>query len=694
MTAPSDPYQTVFEVGATLIASLDLDQVFATIARQVGEALNVQWCDINEYDPEANTMTYVAVWSENLRDEDLEYLGTVVSLDERPERDEVIRIGDIVVHYLDDPDLDPKEREVMEQYDEWATRETPLVYGDEVIGVFGVVESRSARRFSDEEKELLRLFARPAAAAIGNARAYRAQRERAHRTAALLDSSRAVAGTTDLREVLSRVAQLAVEGADASQSAIYEYHAATDTIVCSTVHERDAAPGAEPDDELGTAYSLRDYPGERAIIEGGVIVQEHRFDPGLTEDRRASMTAWGEKTCLNVPLRFGGAPIGILRLYDMQHERLFGPVDLELLEALGELASAAIHNARLFQEQRDHSERLFGLFETSRALASTFDLATIVGEVEAGARRLFSDGPAVEVWLRADDGAMQPAATVLATAVAAAPPSEPGRVAREALTGLCPIQAADDDVSELAVPFAAKGQAEGFVLVRVRDRRVFAGSEVEALQVLANQVAADVENVRLYRRVEQEAIHDGLTGLYNHRHFQERLQQECARAQRYGLPLSLLMLDLDDFKVFNDTYGHQLGDEVLREVGALLTSSVRSGIDLAARYGGEEFAVILPHTSTDGSAAVGPVPAVSREGEPLPTAGVGALIVAERLRRGIEERCFAGHGGRRSAHISVTVGVASFGQPSARPDELVNDADKALYAGKRAGKNRIEVFTP
>jgi GGDEF domain-containing protein len=693
VTASSDPFQTVFEVGATLIASLDLDQVFASIARQVGEALDVQWCDINEYDAVANTMTYVAVWSEKLRDEDLEYLGTVVSLDERPERDAVIRSGDVVVAYLDDPDLDLMEREVMEQYDEWATMEVPLVYGDEVIGVLGVVESRRSRRFSDEEMELLRLLAQPAAVAIGNARAYRGQRDRAQRTAALLDSSRVVAGTTDVREVLSRVAQLAVEGVDASQSAIYEYHSATDTIVYSTMYERDLAPDAEPDDELGTAYPLRDYPGERAIIDGGKIVLERRSDPDLTADRRASMDAWGEQTCLSVPLRFGGTPIGILRLYDMQQERLFGTLDLEMLEGLGELASAAIHNARLYQEQRHHSQRLLGLFETSRALASTFDLATIVDVVEDGARRLLSDCPAVAVWLRADDGGMKPAASVLSPA-AAAPAAEPGRVAQEALLGLLPTQYAGDGASELAVPFIAKGQAEGFLLVSVRDRRVFAGSEIEALQVLSSQVAAAVENVRLYRRVEQEAIHDGLTGLYNHRYFQERLQQECALAQRYGLPLSLLMLDLDDFKVFNDTYGHQLGDEVLREVGALLMASVRGNIDLAARYGGEEFAVILPHTVADGSEAGESGTAVSADGEPLPPAGVGAVVVAERLRRGIEERCFAGHGGRRYARITVTLGVASYGQPSARPDELVNDADKALYAGKRAGKNRIEVFAP
>ena len=105
------------------------------------------------------------------------------------------------------------------------------------------------------------------------------------------------------------------------------------------------------------------------------------------------------------------------------------------------------------------------------------------------------------------------------------------------------------------------------VVVEAEGHRRFSSAEHEALQVLANQAAAALENERLYRRAEQQAIRDGLTGLYNHRHFQERLRQECDRARRYGTPLSLLMLDLDDFKSFNDQFGHQIGDEVLREIG-------------------------------------------------------------------------------------------------------------------------------
>ena len=231
-----DPYRTVLEVGATLASSLELDEVFQTIARQVGEALGVQWCDINEYDAEAQTMTYVAVWSEQLRPVDLEYLGTVVSLEDRPGRDAVIRHGDLLETYLDDEDLDPVELQIMIDYDEKAVMEMPLEFGGETIGVLGVVESRRERRFTDDEKRLLRLLARPAATAIGNARLYREQREQASRMATLLDSSRALAASVDLDEVLANVARLAAEAVDAAYATVYEYrpHYLTETALQET----------------------------------------------------------------------------------------------------------------------------------------------------------------------------------------------------------------------------------------------------------------------------------------------------------------------------------------------------------------------------------------------------------------------------------------------------------------------------
>ena len=241
----------------------------------------MQWCDINEYDAEARTMTYVAVWSEELRGVDLEYVGTVVSLDDRPERDAVIRKGDLLETYIDDEDLDPLERAVMVQYDEKAVMEMPLTFGGETLGVLGVVESRRDRRFTAEEKELLRLLARPAATAIGNARLFRQQQEQARRLGTLLDASRALAASVDLDEVLSGLARLAREAVDASYATVYEYRPHHDALVYRADHSPGPVPPGGRDDALGTVYPLDQLPGERAILEATEAVQEHVSDAGL-----------------------------------------------------------------------------------------------------------------------------------------------------------------------------------------------------------------------------------------------------------------------------------------------------------------------------------------------------------------------------------------------------------------------------
>ncbi len=684
--AVRDPYRTVLEVGATLASSLELDEVFQTIARQVGEALDVQWCDINEYDAAAGTMTYVAVWSERLRQVDLDYLGTVVRLDERPGRDAVIRRGDLLEGYIDDEDLDPLERRTMLEYDEKAVMEIPLVFGGETIGVLGVTESRRARRFSDDEKRLFRLLARPAATAIGNARLYREQREQAGRTAALLASSRALAASVDLDEVLANVAHLAADAVQVSYATVYEYRPHYDTLVYKATFDRVTPSAGVPEDTLGTVYPLSELPGDRAILEGSTIVQEHVSDETLAADRRASMRDWRQKTCLSLPLHYGDAPQGILRLTTTAAEREFTAREIELLEALGELASAAINNARLFSEQSEQSERLLGLFEVSRGLTSTFDLGVIIASVEDGTRRLFGGALHGRVWLRDTDDRLAPA---VGASSPVAPPPEAPELVREAFAATRPAERVTDAGSGLAVPLAVKGRCEGVIVVEAAGLRRFSSAEREALQVLANQAAAVIENVRLYRRAEQQAIRDGLTGLYNHRYFQERMRQECSRAKRYRMPLALLMLDLDDFKSYNDQFGHQLGDEVLREVGEILLAETRHDIDLAARYGGEEFAVILPHTRAEAVPLEGASAAGGSGDDAAPPPGAGALVVAERLRAAIAARAFAGHGGRRYARVTVTIGVADLGADEESAAELIAHADAALYAGKRAGRDRI-----
>ena len=164
--------------------------------------------------------------------------------------------------------------------------------------------------------------------------------------------------------------------------------------------------------------------------------------------------------------------------------------------------------------------------------------------------------------------------------------------------------------------------------------------------------------------LENLSVHDGLTGLYNYREFRRRLKEEADRSRRYGRPFSLLLLDLDHFKVVNDTYGHQAGDEVLRALANLISEGVRP-VDMAARYGGEEIALILPETP-----------------------GGKALIVAERVRSLVANHPIKLSSGP-TVNLTCSIGVAAFGEDGASDNEIIGSADSALYAAKHAGRNRV-----
>ena len=168
-------------------------------------------------------------------------------------------------------------------------------------------------------------------------------------------------------------------------------------------------------------------------------------------------------------------------------------------------------------------------------------------------------------------------------------------------------------------------------------------------------------------RQRKLAISDGLTGLYNHRHFQERWRREVKRAQRYGQSVSLMIIDVDKFKNFNDTMGHPQGDHLLRNLSLLLRRSVRD-VDLVARYGGEEFVIMLPETRKD-----------------------DGVILAERVRSLVAQHPFEHRDVQPGGRITVSVGVAAFPADGPGPSEVLVRADKALYKAKEGGRDRVIV---
>ncbi len=221
--------------------------------------------------------------------------------------------------------------------------------------------------------------------------------------------------------------------------------------------------------------------------------------------------------------------------------------------------------------------------------------------------------------------------------------------------------------SALAAPLGATeggDQVIGIVSV-ARGDHVFTPAERELFAYLTNQASVSVENVDLHETVQRQAVTDELTGLFNHRRFQEVIAAEVERARRYGHEMGLIMLDIDNFKQVNDRHGHLQGDLVLREVARVLRQSSRE-IDEPARYGGEEMAVALPQTDLE-----------------------GAFQFAERVRHSVESLDLPLLSGDGSLKVTASFGVASLASADhADKDALVAAADAALYEAKRAGKNR------
>jgi diguanylate cyclase (GGDEF)-like protein len=227
-----------------------------------------------------------------------------------------------------------------------------------------------------------------------------------------------------------------------------------------------------------------------------------------------------------------------------------------------------------------------------------------------------------------------------------------------------PILLAEGIKAVLAAPLKASGEIVGILYVDDFKPRRFTEREIAVFSLLANKAALAIQKAKLLEQTKELAITDGLTGLYNHRHFLEIIEYEVERARRYKGTFSLMMMDLDNFKEINDNFGHSKGDKVLREVAKVLSKSARH-TDFVARYGGDEFVMILPNTrATD------------------------AYHVAERIRENIKHIDLSEL--KTKITITVSIGIAEFPVSGGTKDKLIAAADSALLSCKKKGRDLVQ----
>lgn len=702
-------------------SSASVQEILEVVVNRSAEALDIPSVTIYEYVEEEASLVLRAVRDGAARGQAAVDGST---LEAAPRMDDaLLHRGEIVEQHLSDPDLAADVRLAMLRAGEKSHLSVPLLFRGDVVGSLEMVESRSERRFTAVDRQLACGLGEQAAAAIFHARLFRQQEEQNRRLLLLLEASRTIARSEGLEDALDVVARKAAETLACDGCEISSLDDENNVLILRGIALR---PGiAVPSfDTHGDLYSLDDHPSDVGVVHGGRAVEQTISDSALPSDLREMLAARGIQTFLNVPLVLRGQPIGLLGLFMTTRERRFTREEVELANGLAEQVAVALESARRFEELRQTSGELeqqlhvhHNLRELSEELLSLTDHEAVFRKIADSLRRLvayesmqislvdeatqelvevfFGEGGAGET-----SGARTPGGQGVASAVARSGHAElVNDVARDP-RAVGPAGAGAGEQASIVAPLQVGGQVIGVLSISRFGGRKFEAHEFELTKLVVNLVAIAIWNSRLYGEMQEKAIHDGLTGLYNHRHFWERLAQEVARARRYAAPLSLLMIDIDDFKQYNDTRGHLAGDRVLQEVGAILQGEVRRDIDIVARYGGEEFAVLLPNTACENEGReVGAPPrgeeSNRRAGGGRRTTDVpppmrwGARAVAERIREEVARRL--GHG-EDGPFLTVSVGVAALPESAHDGLHLVQSADKALYLAKHLGKDRVEVF--
>jgi len=550
----------------------------------------------------------------------------------------------------------------------------PIRRGNRVVGILSVHDRRDGRSFTTNDENMLAAIADQAAVAIEQARLYEEVRRRAQEQAALNLIAETAGRSLELQEVLENSLERVLDVADLPGGVIYLPDETGKRLILAA--HRNMAQGLLH--KVAVAQREEDLAGEVFRTGQATLVNL----AGAKSRASLSTTHADHSVSLAiVPLRAKGKVLGVMEVGGFA-PCLLTERDLDLLTAIGNQIGLAVENAHLYAEAQQRVRELALLNEVATAVSESLDLDAVLEQTLSHMQAL-TRADRLAVYLRTDDVSAFHLQAVLGfpqDVVAAGqcmPATDPfcGQAAACEVTVLN-VQAGLDLPGKtylhdpglqslILVPLRSRGISIGSVHLLFTTLRVLSATERQLLDTISRQVGVAVENAQLYQKSHRLAITDGLTGLYNYRYFYEVLGQEIEQSRHCDSQLALVMLDLDDFKEYNDIHGHLAGDDLLVDLARLLGGQIRT-VDTAARYGGEEIAILLPKTDK-------------------PT----ARLMAERIRQAIGTHVFVTRETQDSTRITVSVGVAAFPDDAVKARELVHAADMALYAAKQAGKNCV-----
>lgn len=444
-------------------------------------------------------------------------------------------------------------------------------------------------------------------------------------------------------------------------------------------------PSSPTDKPLVVRYSTDKSP---AVYRTGIIqrVAQEGIPRLITFDSKRLTPGYAchyeINTVLAVPVKEGSAVSGVLAI-DSMRMHAFNDRDMEIMERYARVISSMMVRQRksLYRDRAEKSTRL--LHKITAQLTTTIRPDELISRVLESSQSIFPSSTVNFIVRKGDKFELFKDRSVNSSDLLQMKPnfmvSNPfySLISEEKKFLYFPHVRAEDfsylpfyvknATSLLVLPLWYEHELLGLIVLSSSSFNAYRHEQIEVLRVYANQVAVAFQNAKLYKEIENMATTDGLTGLFNHRKFQEELDKELKRHERSGRPLCLALCDIDFFKKINDTYGHPAGDAVLKSIAGIIKETVRS-TDIPARYGGEEFGIILIET-------------------PIKE----AKTIAERIRKKVESHKFSYKGTIIRATLST--GIATFiHTQKITKGKLIERADKALYHAKHNGRNQIMLW--